>query len=189
MPYPPQLESNSLYLRGLENEDVTETYCDWLNDPQVNRYLETRHQFQTLTLIKSFITDKNNSNDEFLFGIFLKENNKHIGNIKFGPIRKLHKLAEVSLFIGETSEWAKGYATEAISLITNHAFNDMNMNKLVASMYAEIKASTRAFISAGWKEEAILKDHYLFNEKPMDIIIVGITAQHYYLKDHVNNSV
>ncbi len=189
MPHSPRLEGSSLYLRGLDHVDASKAYSDWLNNPQVNRYLETRHEKQSIQSIKNFITDKNKSKNEYLFGIFLKLHNKHIGNIKLGPIRKQHKLAEISLFIGETSEWGKGYATEAINIITNHAFNDMKMNKLVASMYAEIKISTRAFISAGWKEEAILKDHYLFNGKPMDLIIVGITAQQYYKNSPEKNPV
>ena len=128
------------------------------------------------------ITNKNQSIDERLFGIFIKEQNKHIGNIKLGPVRNPHKLAEISLFIGDTSEWGKGYATEAISIVTDYAFNELHMNKLIASMYAEIQASTRAFISAGWEEEARLKEHYLHDGKTMDLIIVGITARRFFNK-------
>jgi RimJ/RimL family protein N-acetyltransferase len=182
MPYAPRLESNSLYLRGLDHEDVTETYCEWLNHPLVNRYLETRYKIQTIDDINNFITNKNQSIDERLFGIFIKEQNKHIGNIKLGPVQNPHKLAEISLFIGDTSEWGKGYATEAISIVTDYAFNELHMNKLIASMYAEIQASTRAFISAGWEEEARLKEHYLHDGKTMDLIIVGITARRFFNK-------
>ena len=96
MPYAPRLESNSLYLRGLDHEDVTETYCEWLNNPLVNRYLETRYKIQTIDDINNFITNKNQSIDERLFGIFIKEQNyKKALNYYFEAARAHHGIEKV----------------------------------------------------------------------------------------------
>ena len=42
-----EISSKRLDYRLLSEDDVTQNYVDWLNDPEVNRYLETRHTHQS----------------------------------------------------------------------------------------------------------------------------------------------
>ena len=88
-----------------------------MNDFEVHKYTEQKYKKHTLKDIKSYVTQKNKSKNEFLFGIFLKENNNHIGNIKLGPINFIHKTAEISYFIGEKDLWGKSYTTMVIKKI------------------------------------------------------------------------
>ena len=37
-----ELTSKRLVLKKLSENDATETYAKWLNDPAINRFLETR---------------------------------------------------------------------------------------------------------------------------------------------------
>ena len=46
------LQSSRLLLRALEPGDLNTTYLRWLNDPAVNRYLETRFLPQTLEALQ-----------------------------------------------------------------------------------------------------------------------------------------
>jgi len=39
------LKSDLLTLKELELTDVTRKYIDWLNDSEINKYLETRFQY------------------------------------------------------------------------------------------------------------------------------------------------
>ena len=90
-----------IYLRKFRTDkDVGSKYKKWMNDFEVHKFTEQKYKKHTLKDIKSFVTQKNKSKNEFLFGIFLKENNNHIGNIKLGPINFMHKTAEISYFIG-----------------------------------------------------------------------------------------
>ena len=36
-----RVEGTRIFLRPVRPADVNQRYCDWLNDPEVNRYLET----------------------------------------------------------------------------------------------------------------------------------------------------
>ena len=47
------LQSSRLLLRALEPEDLNNTYLGWLNDPAVNRYLETRFLPQSLETLQA----------------------------------------------------------------------------------------------------------------------------------------
>ena len=94
-----EISTLRLHLRRLETEDVNEIYASWLNDPEINKYLETRHEPQTIESCKRFVEACNNDPGSYLFGIFLKENGTHIGNAKIGFVNPHYKRGQVSLFI------------------------------------------------------------------------------------------
>jgi RimJ/RimL family protein N-acetyltransferase len=54
-----------------------------------------------------------------------------------------------------------GYATQAIELACDIAFEKLNLHKLTAGSYENNVGSIRAFLKAGFHQEALLKDHYL----------------------------
>lgn len=174
------LAEESLYLREVRISDVNENYYNWLNDPQVNCYLETRFIPQSHENIKEFIRKLDGNVNEPFFAICLRENHQHIGNIKIGPINWYHRHADISLFIGEKCLWGRGYATKSIQLITNFGFQTLNLNKLKASCYAQNIASARAFEKCGYEREGLLREHIISCGQSIDVIILGLSAKEYW---------
>ena len=172
-----QIDSPRLYMRPLGVADCTEIYVAWLNDPEVNRYLETRHVSQTLEAVTAFVLAVNARSNEHLFGIYLKGDDRHIGNIKVGPIALHHPVADVSLLIGARECWGKGYASEAIAAISRHALSNLHIGKLSASMYEPNRGSCRAFLKAGYLREGLRRAHYLLDGRPCDLIELGLTPE------------
>lgn len=163
-----------MHLRALGPEDATQRYLDWMCDPQVNRYLESRFATHTQESLRSFVTAMNASPDNYLFGMFLESQGEHIGNIKIGSISEHHRHADVGLIIGAKTAWGKGYGTEAIRLVTRYAFDELGLNKLYAGMYVENVGSTRAFLKAGYREIGVLKRHVLCHGCFIDSLMVEI---------------
>jgi RimJ/RimL family protein N-acetyltransferase len=168
-----RIEARRLYLRPLSVADCGERYLGWLLDPEVNRYLETRFAPQSIEAIAAFVKSINARDDEHLFGIVLKQGEQHIGNIKVGPVNRHHRLADISLFIGERGCWGQGYAAEAIAAMSRHAFEKLGVRKLSAGMYAPNVGSTKTFLKAGYREESRRPGHYLLDGKPCDILELG----------------
>ena len=54
-----RIDAKRIFLRPLEKADCTNLYVSWLNDPEVNRYLETRHTPQTLETVEAFVSTVN----------------------------------------------------------------------------------------------------------------------------------
>lgn len=174
----PTIETIRLRLRPLTEADVGEAYLGWLEDPEIKRFLETRHQPQSLEAIRDFIATVNANPAEHLFGIFLKkDSNRHIGNIKVGPVKGAHPLADVSLLIGARDCWGKGFAREAIEAISRYAFESLGLGKLSASMYGENVGSTRAFLAAGYRQEGVRRSHYLLEGRMTDLVELGATPE------------
>lgn len=165
--------SARLTFRPLQEADCTPRYVAWLGDPEVRRFLETRHATQTLDSVRAYVRAVNARDGEHLFGMFLRQGGRHVGNIKIGPVRREHGLADISLFIGERDCWGQGYATEAIVAASAHAFGALGVRKLSAGIYAPNTGSIRAFLKAGYREEARRPGHYLLDGASCDILEFG----------------
>ena len=154
-------------------KDISKNYQKWMNDFYVHMYTEQRYKKHSLNDIKNFVKEKNNSKNEFLFGIFLKKKTDiHIGNIKLGPINFRHKTAEISYFIGEKEMWGKGYATIAIKKIIRIA-KLKGLKKVKAGLYYMNKGSAIVLKNNGFKEEGKLRSEFIFNKKRITQIIYG----------------
>ena len=162
-----------MLLRPLTSADVTDAYVGWLNDPEVNRYLETRHSPQTRESVAAFVEAVNGRADEHLFGVLL--NGRHVGNIKIGPVHPAHRVGDVSLLIGARDVWGRGVAAEAIQGVSRHALETLGVRKLSASLYAANVGSERAFLKAGYRREGLRRAHYALNGARSDIVELGLT--------------
>lgn len=167
------IEGKRLYLRPLNEADASEVYVGWLNDPTVNQYTESRYAIATIESVCEFIRVCNSNDHVYFFGIFELSNSRHVGNIKLGPTNPHHLFGDIGLIIGEKNCWGLGYATEAISLISNFAFEALKLHKLTASMYSENIGSYKAFIKAGFSQEGLLKSHFLTAGHYSDTILLG----------------
>jgi ribosomal-protein-alanine N-acetyltransferase len=142
-----------ILLRDLRPGDVNARYRRWMNDREVNRYLESRLRRHSLKELGEFVRTMRNSPDNLLLAIVLKEGG-HIGNIKLGPIDGFHRSGSIGLLIGEKDCWGQGYAAEAIRLISGYAFKTLKLHRLTAGIYANNTGSLKAFVRAGWFKEA-----------------------------------
>ncbi|MBP2316822.1 GNAT family N-acetyltransferase [Azospirillum soli] len=166
------LVSPRLVLRALTDNDVGPAYLGWLTDPDVVRHLEVRFSDCSGEAVRRFIASTNASNDSLLCGITLRNDGKHIGNIKLGPVNPWHRRAELGLVIGDRTEWGKGYATEAIALITEHAFTVLGLEKVTAGCYSGNEGSRRAFVTAGYSEVGRIPRHWLCDGQWQDNVIL-----------------
>ncbi len=62
-----------ILLKVLRLNDVSEPYVEWLNDYEVTKFTEQKYFRHTLESAKTFVSQKFNSEDDLLFGIFLME--------------------------------------------------------------------------------------------------------------------
>ena len=170
---------NRIYFRNVTENDVTDAYYNWMNDPEVNQYLEARFRYNTKEDIADFIYETNLEPDTIFYAICLKKNDVHIGNIKLWRINQIHKFAEVSILIGLKQYWGKGYATEAIKLLCEYAFKVMRLNKLTAECYALNKGSYHAFTKAGFKIEGKYRLQYKCKDRYIDSYLLGFLQSEY----------
>jgi RimJ/RimL family protein N-acetyltransferase len=167
------LQGERILLRKVSPDDVNGAYYRWMNDPTINRFLESRFFPHSLESLREYVVNKQGDNLNAFFAILLKDGNRHIGNIKLGPIDSNHRLADIGILIGEKDCWGKEYAAEAISLVVNYAFDKLNLHKVTAGCYAPNKGSIRAFEKAGFIQEGLRKAQCFCEGEYVDVVLLG----------------
>ncbi|MBT4445667.1 GNAT family N-acetyltransferase [archaeon] len=163
------LPGKRIYLRPQLVSDINQDYLSWLNDPEVNLF-SGRRLFPTSEIEAKKYLSNLKSNEAVL--AICTNSGKHIGNIKFGPVKWIHRSAEISIIIGDRTEWNKGYAKEAIYLLSKHLFNTLGLNRVEAGTVNP--AFQKSVEKIGWKQEGILKEAFFFNNSYKDVIKLSI---------------
>jgi ribosomal-protein-alanine N-acetyltransferase len=168
------IEGERIYLREVRPSDVNEDYYRWMNDPEITRYLESRFYPNSMEGLHDYVASKLGDRDNVFLTIMLREDDRHIGNIKLGPINWIHRSADVGILIGEKDCWGKGYATEAIRLVVDYAFRKLNLRKVTAGCYSDHQGSLRAFEKAGFTVEGARKEQLFLDGQYTDGVLLGI---------------
>ncbi len=170
--HPPQIVSERLLLKPISMEHCTETYVGWMNDPDVILYLESGGNY-TIELLKEYI-DTSMKKGVFFWGIHLKENEKHIGNIKIDPINYRHGFGEYGILMGDKEEWGKGYAKEASKLCIDFCFDVLKLRKVNLGVIAVNKGAVELYKKLGFVIEGLFKEHGFYDNKLEDLIRMTI---------------
>ncbi len=170
----PLIPGDRLYLREVRLADVGEAYHRWLNDPEVTQYTESRFFPNSMEALREYVTRLSNDRQCLFLAIVLRKDDRHIGNIKLGPINWIHGTGDIGIVIGEKDCWRQGYATEAIRLLTDYAFRVLNLRRVTAGCYATAVGSFKAFLKAGWRQESVRPRQYWSNDAYVDEIFLGL---------------
>ena len=91
-----------------------------------------------------------------------------VGAIGYVPGRDVERFsAEIGYWLGE-SFWGRGIVSEALQLVTQHAFDRMNYLRLFALPFADNIASVRVLEKAGYLKEGLLRSSSVKFGEPRD---------------------
>ncbi len=164
-------KAGNVSLHRLTSAAVDEGYLQWINDPEINGFLESRFNVWSRDTLVDYIDNINRGGREWLFGVF--HDDVYIGNIKLGPIEHHHGRASVGIILGNQAYHGRGIGTIAVNLIKEFAFQEMKIRKLTAGCYAENMASLSLFKKSGFFVEAKLERHVIWQNKECDVILMG----------------
>lgn len=143
------IEGERIFLRILTEKDASDKYCSWINDLEVNKYLESKKA--TVQDLIEYIRVRFDDPNCLFFGIFIKSNNNHIGNIKLEPIDFKKKVATLGILVGEKEYWNKGFGTEALNSLIKFSFDELKLEEINLSVYKQNIGALKAYEKSGFK--------------------------------------
>jgi diamine N-acetyltransferase len=169
------LYGKRIRLRANERNDLPK-FVEWLNDPEVRRYLSTSMPISQAAEEQWFENMLKRPPEEQSLGIEIKDQDgwKLIGNCGFFDINWRTRSAEVGLFIGEKSLWNKGYGTEVMQLLLQHGFRTLNLNRIYLRVDTENLGGVRAYEKAGFIQEARLRQAAFREGRYGDDLIMSV---------------
>lgn len=157
----------------LEPELVTPAYVQWLNDPVVNRFLESRFATHGIDDTRDFVAKQLADPGTLFLGVRSLELGRHVGNVKMSPINRTHGLGEIGIMIGDREAWGRGIGTDALNVIADIARDEIGLRKLTAGCYASNAGSVSAFRKAGFTIEGVRPRHFILDGKPEDFVLMA----------------
>ena len=154
------LSDERLVVRDADELLIDETFISWLSDPEVNYFLEVRHEVPTLETQRALVKKIIDSDDVLYLFLLAKPLLEFIGTATL-RLKRNYLTAELGIMIGEKSYWGKGLGKTAIDLITTHVFSELDIRKITAGVYSRNVRSLNAFLKAGFTIEGVLKQQVI----------------------------
>lgn len=177
----PLIETDRLILRDIEVADISTEYVKWLNDRDVNQYLEIRLEPQTEESTREYVEEKlRDTTTNKHFGVYDSGGTRLVGTVTVLNINWHHRYADISFVIGHPDAREKGYATEAVQGVVHYMFTCCCLEKLWAGYYEGNTVSARVLEKNGFSVEGRIRKKLLnHRNERVDHILVGLLADEY----------
>ena len=174
-------ENIELWAPTLENVNL---YAKWVNLPNGRSFSRVAIP-QRISALKKLLEPKPEfiAQDNIYLEIHHIKDNKPIGIVGLLDVDWLNRNANISVNIGESEYWGKGIAGEALKLLFNYAFEDLNLHKLVAGIYTPNVRSKRVFEKLGLHHEATLKEEVYVDGKYYDSEIFTLYKEEWLVRN------
>ena len=164
-------------LRALEMDDLI-LLRDWRNIPDFRKNFREHKELNIANQQVWFNRTIANQND-FMFVIVDLENNEPIGACGLLYTNWIIRSADFSFYIGKDELYIdEKYAKDAIELLINYGFRDLNLNKLWMELYEYDHLKLEMFIDFfNFKTDGKLRENAFYDGKYWDSYIISILAK------------
>ncbi|PHN04890.1 GNAT family N-acetyltransferase [Flavilitoribacter nigricans DSM 23189 = NBRC 102662] len=112
---------------------------------------------------------------QLIFAIRLQPELDFIGGIGLTLSENYHR-AEIGYWVGKPF-WNRGYTSEAVEAIIGYGFQNLQLNKLMATHLDKNPASGRVMLKNGMVQEGTLREHIFKDGAYFDLIHYGLTRK------------
>ena len=158
------LHGNTIYLRALEPEDLEFVYVIE-NDENIWEVSNTITPYSKF-LIRQYLENAHQDIYEakqLRLVICKKGNSEAIGLIDLFDFDAKNKRAGVGIIIQNDVDRNNGFGKQALSLVINYAFEQLQLHQLYANIGTENKASESLFTTFGFEKIGVKKDWNFIN--------------------------
>ena len=165
------LTTKRLHLREITPEDAPAIFS-YFSNHEVTKYygmepLTTIEQAEHLVSHFSTIYAQNKG---MRWAIELKEQSGLIGTIGINLLSISHKRAEVGYEL-HPDYWGKGLVGEALEAVVQFAFEELQLNRIGATVFVENETSQHVLIRQGFEREGLLRQYIVQSGIAHDVYI------------------
>lgn len=169
------LSGEKVYLTALEPEKVAELFNRWAGDTEYWRLANSEPVIQfSVAGIKTWLEEHLYDKDNFFFIIQTQKENRSIGDVGLYGIDWIHRNAYLGISIGEREEWGKGYGTDAVKVILELAFSELNLHRVSLTVFGYNQRAIRSYEKAGFRMEGRQRGFLKREGQRWDLLFMGI---------------
>jgi len=184
----PIIFGKRIRFRAPERSDIPR-FVNWFSDPEVTAGL--------LQTIPMGLADEERWFEEMVKGPLLEhpltiearqegpdgETWVPIGNCGLQKIDWRNRHAELGIVIGEKRFWNQGYGTDAMRLLVQHGFKNINLNRIWLRVHADNPRAIRCYEKVGFVHEGRLRADQFKNGLYVDTLLMSVLKDEYQAED------
>ena len=168
------LKAERVRLTAFLDRDI-ELLKSWYGDSEFLRYYDYTPGFpKSAGQLTEMISEIKNSNDKYIFAIRNIQSDELIGVCGFENILWNNGTATVYIGLGNREYRGKGFAREALQLILEFAFMELNLHKLQLSVISYNNAAITLYEKAGFIKEGTLREFVYRDNIRYDLFCYGL---------------
>ena len=177
IPAIPTLIGTRVRLRPLRSDDADALFA-LQSDPRVMRYWSHApwtDREQAVARLDQLERDRESS-EFYQWAIAVDGDDRLVGTVSLFALNRAQKRAEVGYALA-SKVWGRGYATEALKLAVDFAFEALGVARLEADIDPRNDASCRLVERIGFVREGLLRERWHVAGEATDSAIYGLLAR------------
>ena len=168
-----ELESDRLLLRRMKEDDALEIFNGFVNQEGFLYYANKKKRTleEQINSLKG-IDSKYLKDDYYNWVITLKDTKEIIGSINL-RVEEINETVEFNYVIDERV-CGNGYMTEALNLVKDYCFNELDINRFQGGCCVENIASKRVMEKCNMECEGILRNYIILCDGYHDMYMFSI---------------
>ncbi len=171
------LVADRVRLRPLRKEDSALLY-DWITHRELvilNAPFYPVSEADHAAWIESMLTKRM---DLVIFVIEELETSQAIGTCQLLNINWRHRSAELQIRIGNEQFLGRGFGSEAVRLLCNFGFADLNLHRIYLHVFANNIRAFNAYKKCEFSQEGLLKESAFIDGAWEDVVVMGKLNRH-----------
>jgi len=169
---PTTLIGRRVCLRALRRGDLVHLR-KWLEDAEI-RGLIGEVSSMSKEDSERFLEKVRGDAQRAWFMVVVKENSRAIGEAGLLRMDRAWRTTDISVIVWERQEWDKGYGTEAVLLLLDHAFRYLSFHRVAIGVVGFNERALRFWTKIGFKKEGVQRDGYFYDGKYHDFVLMSI---------------
>lgn len=162
-----------------ESPDViAKEMLKWDRDTEQHRLADSEPAFMwSEKKLKEFIEKRADNPNGFRFWIRTLAGDKLIGGAGLWVDSWTHANAWLGISIGDREYWGRGYGTEAVRLMVQYAFLELNLRRVSLGLHAYNERALKSYEKAGFKLEGRMRGEGLRDGVRFDSLWMGLLRE------------
>ncbi|MGH2694359.1 MAG: GNAT family N-acetyltransferase [Actinomycetota bacterium] len=167
------LEGEKVILRPVEDDDL-ETLYEFDSDLEVHALADdepwapkSREDWE-----EEFRSMLKKTDENAIFAI--EADGALIGSCSLENFDYTARICELGIVIGDRDFWGKGFGRDAVGLLLEYAFDELNMNKVYLTVRSDNERAIRSYEACGFEREGLLRQHMWTDGDYRDLVAMGV---------------
>ena len=176
-------------LSAVDTGEFGRAFANWNRDSEFKRLLQTNAaSIPSSKTIKGWLEKEveESPTDFYPFSIRTLDDDTLVGGTDIEVINWSARDSFVAIFIGDRSNWGKGYGTDAMNILVRYAFDELNLRRVSLSVFEYNHRAVKSYEKVGFRHEGQMRKLLNKESQRWDMLLMSIQRDE-WMEKYGNN--